>query len=170
MELTDLKAPEPVRGIPPWQDPRWVAAAEDWIDAACGQAALTRTGPAQARGRPYSVVARVPTDNGTVWFKANPPASSFEAALMAALAAWYPDRFTAPIAIDVDRAWSLTRDGGPTLRDQPRAAHRAARPRPDLGSALSVLPRPRRTRGPRRPDTDRHAQFRPAGQLASRTG
>jgi hypothetical protein len=118
MELTDLKAPEPVRGIPPWRDPQWVAAAEDWIDAACARASLTRTGPAQARGRPYSVVARVPTDIGTVWFKANPPAASFEPALLAALAAWYPDRFIAPIAVDLDRAWSLTRDGGPTLRDQ----------------------------------------------------
>ncbi len=118
VELTDLKAPEPVRGIPPWQDQHWLAAAEDWIDAACARAALTRTGPAQARGRPYSVVARVPTDNGTVWFKANPPASRFEPALLAALAAWQPDRFTVPIAVDLDRAWSLTRDGGPTLRDE----------------------------------------------------
>jgi hypothetical protein len=118
MKVTDLKAPAPVRGVPPWDDARWLAEAETWIDAACAQAALTRAGPAQARGRPYSVVARVPTDSGTVWFKANPPASSFEPALMAALAAWHPDRFTAPIAVDLDRAWSLTRDGGPTLRDQ----------------------------------------------------
>jgi hypothetical protein len=118
VELTDLKAPAPAHGTPPWQDRQWVAEAEGWIDAECARAALTRTGPALARGRPYSVVARVPTDQGTVWFKANPPASSFEPALLVALAAWYPDRFTAPIAVNQDRAWSLTRDGGPTLREQ----------------------------------------------------
>jgi hypothetical protein len=118
MELIDLKAPEPVRGIPPWEDQRWLGEAEDWIDATCARASLTRTGRAQVLGRPYSVVARVPTRDGTVWFKANPPASSFEPALLAALSGWHPDRFTAPIAVDLDRAWSLTRDGGPTLRDE----------------------------------------------------
>jgi hypothetical protein len=117
MEFTDIKAPAPVEGIPPWQDPRWVAAAEDWIDAGCARAGLARTGPALARCRPYSVVARVPTGNGSLWFKASPPASGFEPALLAALAAWHPDRFAAPIATDLDRAWSLTRDGGPTLRE-----------------------------------------------------
>lgn len=118
MEFTDLKAPDPVQGTPPWRDPRWLAEAQDWIDGECARAGLPRTGPALARGRPYSVVARVPTEGGTAWFKASPPASRFEPALIAALAAWHPDRFAAPIAVDLDRAWSLTRDGGPTLREQ----------------------------------------------------
>jgi len=122
IEFNDLKAPEPLDGTPPWQDPQWLAAAEDWIEAECGRAARTRIGPAWGRGRPYSVVARVPTASGTVWFKANPPAARFEPALLVALADWHPDRFAAPIAVDLDRAWSLTRDGGVTLRaDQPRA-------------------------------------------------
>ena len=30
MEFTDIKAPEPVAGIPPWRDPLWLAEAEDW--------------------------------------------------------------------------------------------------------------------------------------------
>jgi hypothetical protein len=115
MEFTDIKAPEPVTGIPPWQDPAWVAEAEDWIAAGCARAGLVRTGPALGRGRPYSVVARVPTSDGAVWFKASSPPARFEPALLAALAAWYPDQFAAPVAVDQDRAWSLTRDGGPTL-------------------------------------------------------
>jgi hypothetical protein len=118
IEFDDVKAPDPVEGRPPWQDPQWLAAAADWIDAECARAALVPAGPARGRGRPYSVVARVPTDNGTVWFKANPPAARFEPALLVALADWHPDRFAAPIAVDLDRAWSLTRDGGPTLRDR----------------------------------------------------
>ncbi|HEY0934062.1 MAG TPA: hypothetical protein VGD91_09990 [Trebonia sp.] len=120
MELTDIKAPDPVRGIPPWQDPAWIAAAEDWITAGCAAAGLTRAGPALVRGRMYSVVLRVPVRKGTVWFKASPPASGFEPALIAALADWYPDQFTVPLAVDPGRSWSLTRDGGPTL------AHRQA--------------------------------------------
>jgi hypothetical protein len=122
VEFTDIKAPDPIDGVPPWQDSRWAAAAEGWISGQCARAGLARTGPALGRGRVYSVVARVPVANGTVWFKASPPASSFEPALLVALARWYPDRFTAPVAVDLDRAWSLTSDGGPTLRE------RAARP------------------------------------------
>jgi Phosphotransferase enzyme family len=116
MEFTDIKAPDPVAGTPPWQDLGWIDAAEAWIDAECARARLTRAGPAQARGRPYSVVARVPVAGGAVWFKASPPASRFEPALLAALARWYPGQFTAPVAVDPSRAWSLTRDGGATLR------------------------------------------------------
>jgi Phosphotransferase enzyme family len=118
VEFTDLKAPDPLEGIPPWRDPGWVADADAWIDAECARAGLARAGPAMARGRPYSVVARIPTRSGTVWFKASPPASRFEPALLAALAAWHPETFTAPVAVDLERAWSLTRDGGPTLREQ----------------------------------------------------
>lgn len=132
MEFTDIKAPEPVQGIPPWDDPRWVAEAEDWIAAGCARSGLARTGPAQGRARPYSVVARVPTADGTVWFKASPPASSFEPALLKALATWYPGRFPAPVAVDLDRAWSLTRDGGPTLRQA--GAHAG-----DLGAWHAML-------------------------------
>jgi hypothetical protein len=116
MEFTDIKAPAPVAGIPPWQDPAWVAEAEDWISAECARAGLARTGTALGRGRSYSVVARVPTSGGTVWFKASPPPARFEPALVDALATWLPDQFPPPVSVDQDRAWSLTRDGGPTLR------------------------------------------------------
>jgi hypothetical protein len=117
VEFTDIKAPEPARGVPPWRDPRWVMDADAWIDAQCAAAGLARAGPVLARARPYSVVARVPVSGGTVWFKASPPGSAFEPALLAALAAWQPGRFTRPLAIQPDRAWTLTRDGGPTLRE-----------------------------------------------------
>src|ERR1700722_9317486 len=116
VEFTDIKAPEPVAGIPPWQDPAWVAEAEGWISAESARDGLARTGPALARGRPYSVVARVPTSGGTVWFKASPPAARFEPALVDALATWLPDQFPPPVAVDQDRAWSLTRGGGPAPR------------------------------------------------------
>jgi hypothetical protein len=123
IEFDDVKAPDPVEGEPPWRDAQWLAAAEDWIGAECARAALVPAGPAQGRGRAYSVIARVPTDSGTVWFKASPAGSRFEPALLVALAHWHPDRFPGPIAVDVDRAWSLTRDRGATLREhQSRSA------------------------------------------------
>jgi hypothetical protein len=118
MEFTDIKAPAPVNGVAPWQDARWVAEADAWIAAECARAGLTRAGQAQARCRSYSVVARVPVADGNVWFKASPPPSRFEPALLGALARWYPGQFAAPVAVDLGRAWSLTRDGGPTLRQQ----------------------------------------------------
>ncbi len=65
MEFTDIKAPEPDAGVPPWRDPRWLAEAEDWIDAACARAGLARAGQATGRARVYSVVARVPVGGGT---------------------------------------------------------------------------------------------------------
>jgi hypothetical protein len=122
VEFTDIKAPDPVAGVPPWRDPLWLAEAQEWIGAECARAGLAPGGPAVGRGRMYSVVARVPVIDGTLWFKARPPASSFEPALLVALAAWYPDRFPAPVAVDLGRAWSLTRDGGPTPRSRTRSA------------------------------------------------
>jgi hypothetical protein len=59
MEFTDIRAPEPVEGIPSWRDGRWLAEAEDWIGAECARAGLARTGPAVGRARMYSVVAPV---------------------------------------------------------------------------------------------------------------
>jgi hypothetical protein len=50
--------------------------------------------------------------------RASSPAAAFEPSLLVALADWYPGRFTAPVAVDTVRAWSLTRDGGPTLRER----------------------------------------------------
>jgi hypothetical protein len=118
MEFTDVNAPEPVSGIPPWRDPQWIAEADAWIDEACERSARRRSGPVTARARMYSVVARVPTDQGIAWFKASPPMSGFEPALLAALARWHPGQFAAPLATDLDRAWSLARDGGQTLRER----------------------------------------------------
>lgn len=115
MEFTNVKVPEPVSGVAPWEDPAWVADADAWIDDACVRSGLSRTGPATVRARMYSLVARVPVDQGTVWFKASPAA---EPALLGALARWRPGFFTAPLAADLERGWILLADGGETLRDR----------------------------------------------------
>ncbi|MBV1850848.1 phosphotransferase [Catellatospora tritici] len=96
--------------------PDWDAALS-WIDTALAAGGRHRTGPvAQTRVRPWSLLARVPVDGTELWFKANGPCSTYEAALMAALARWAPGRVLEPIAVEPERGWSLLPDGGTTLR------------------------------------------------------
>ena len=56
-------------------------------------------------------------EHNAVWFKANPPASAFEATLTSALAHWVPEHVLAPLAVDVDHGWSLLPHGGELFRD-----------------------------------------------------
>jgi hypothetical protein len=86
-----------------------------WIDEHLPAA---RTGPVDVfRDRPWSMVARVPTAAGPVYFKENRGGTRYEAALLPALAQWAPDRVLTPIAADGRRGWTLLPDGGPTLRE-----------------------------------------------------
>lgn len=129
MQIVDIRVPEPVNGLPPWQDPQWLAQADAWIDARLADAGLARDGAPMARARMWSVVARVPlADGGCVWFKANPPASKFEPALLDALTLWAPGMALPPVAVDIGRGWTLSRDAGAHLGDrlkqEPGAASR----------------------------------------------
>jgi hypothetical protein len=108
---------EPAAGASPWTDPAWQARALAWIENELSWHGITVSGPVRPRVRPWSVILRVPTAAGPVWFKANPPGSGFEPGLMAALARWVPAHVVAPLAVDADRRWSLAPDGGGTLRD-----------------------------------------------------
>jgi len=69
------------------------------------------------KDRPWSLVAKVPTTSGLMWFKENRGETGYEAPLLAALARLAPGRVLEPVAIDAERGWSLTPDGGPTLRE-----------------------------------------------------
>lgn len=97
----------------PWADPRWRERALAWIRERLGTGIIGRDEP---RLRAWSITMRVRTDRGSVWFKANPPDSRFEAGLTEALASWAPDRVLTPLAVDAAEGWSLLPDGGPTLR------------------------------------------------------
>ncbi|MGK5442558.1 phosphotransferase [Micromonospora sp. URMC 105] len=100
-----------------WADPHWQASALDWVADQLGRQGRRVTGPVQPRVRPWSLVWRVPTDTGDVWFKANNPGTRHEAALLAELARLTPGRVLDPIAVDAGRGWSLLPEGGPSLRD-----------------------------------------------------
>lgn len=94
----------------------WRSEAEDWIALSLGRIGIEVTGEIeQPRIRPWSTQLVVPTDAGTVWFKANCPATAFEPRLHATLAGLEPEEVDAPLAIDAGRGWILTADRGTTL-------------------------------------------------------
>ncbi|MGW4496562.1 aminoglycoside phosphotransferase family protein [Streptomyces sp. NPDC004376] len=103
--------------VTPWDQEDWRRAALDWIGERLAGHGLRASGTPSARVRPWSILMRVPVDgDGTVWFKANPPASRFEAPLTAALADRVPDRVLRPLAVDAGRGWSLLPHEGPLFR------------------------------------------------------
>ena len=103
---------------PIWLDPSWQAQALAWIDGELARLGWRRTGrPDQPHVRPWSTVMRVPSDGGTVWFKAAGPGTAHEARLLEALARWKTPMLLTPVAIEAERAWLLLPDGGTRLRD-----------------------------------------------------
>ncbi|MFG1915036.1 aminoglycoside phosphotransferase family protein [Micromonospora sp. NPDC048898] len=101
----------------PWSTEQWQAGARSWVDARLSQSGRRVTGPVEPRVRPWSLVWRVPTDDGPVWFKANNPGTVHEAVLIATLARLTPARVLTPIAVDPAQGWSLLPDGGESLRE-----------------------------------------------------
>jgi hypothetical protein len=108
---------------------------EQWIESVVPCALA---GPVQVtRERPWSLVAKVPTEQGLLWFKENRGETRYEAGLMQALWQWAPGSVLRPVAIEAQRGWSLLPDGGPTLReagdiDWPAMLARFARLQRDL--------------------------------------
>ncbi|MFJ2742200.1 aminoglycoside phosphotransferase family protein [Streptomyces sp. NPDC087440] len=104
----------------PWDDPDWQRQALAWAERAVADAGL-REDTGRRRGvriRPWSVLVRIPLrGGGNAWFKANPPASAFEAGLGEALARWVPEHVLHPYAVDAGRGWALWPDGGTLFAD-----------------------------------------------------
>lgn len=73
----------------------------------------------EVRRRPWSLVARLPTDIGTVWLKANARAFAHEGPLVAELARLQPGLVLAPLAVHRANGWLVSRDGGETLSPDP---------------------------------------------------
>lgn len=100
-----------------WQDADWLAGAHAWIDDETARLGLRRTGDIeQPHVYPWSTVLRVPTGQGTVWFKANADALRHEAALVGLLSTRRPDLVPPLLATDAERGWMLMADAGEQLR------------------------------------------------------
>jgi hypothetical protein len=79
-----------------WRSPELVDRVHRWIDERLGELGIERTGDIeQPHVEEWSTVMRVPTADGTVWFKANHEPLRHEAALTALVAARAPDRVPA---------------------------------------------------------------------------
>jgi len=100
-----------------WQDPDWLKQAHDWIRSETKRQSIRITGEIeQPHVYPWSTVLRVPTNAGTLFFKATATETVYEATLTQALAGWYPDTMPELLAVDTARGWMLMRDGGEQLR------------------------------------------------------
>lgn len=101
-----------------WRDPDLVDCVHRWIDERLGELGIERTGDIeQPHVEEWSTVMRVPTADGTVWFKANHEPLRHEAALTALVAARAPERVPAMLAFDAGTGWMLMRDAGRRLRE-----------------------------------------------------
>ncbi|MFI8828445.1 aminoglycoside phosphotransferase family protein [Streptomyces sp. NPDC053431] len=105
--------------VTPWAEDAWRAEAMAWVAENLARRGLTPAADGlRVRLRPWSVLVRVPVRGGScVWFKANPPASRFEARLAEALHTWVPGQVLAPLAVDTERGWTLHPDGGELFGD-----------------------------------------------------
>lgn len=102
--------------IKAWAEEEWRSDVEDWVDSACDAYALRRISPIEP-GRPSirSIHVRVPTDAGTLFFKALAPGQFFEARTTSAAASIADDQLVMPLAIDPERGWMLSPDYGSTM-------------------------------------------------------
>ncbi len=92
-----------------WTDATWLGVAHLWIEAQLHQLGRRVTGPIeQPHARPWSTVLRVPTDQGSVWFKANIPRLAYEAQVLKLLAREQPEAGPELLAVDAERGWTLT--------------------------------------------------------------
>jgi hypothetical protein len=106
----------------PWEQPGWQESAADWIEGQLDRLGTQPTGALeQPHLRPWSTVLRLPTTQGSLYFKAVSPLLGHEPALTQALAAWRPDCMPQVLAVESDRGWMLLADGGPTLRSRIQA-------------------------------------------------
>jgi aminoglycoside/choline kinase family phosphotransferase len=101
----------------PWQDPNWLKQAHDWIRAEAARQSIQITGEIeQPHMYPWSTVLRVPSNEGTLFFKATAAETVYESALTEKLASWFPDCMPELVAVEPARGWMLMCDGGEQLR------------------------------------------------------
>ena len=104
-------------GARTWLDPGWRADALAWVETTLADTGRTISGAVeQPHVRPWSTALRVPTDAGTVWFKASGPGPAHEGPLLEVFRRLGIAHVLLPLAVHPDRPWILFEDGGPTMR------------------------------------------------------
>lgn len=101
-----------------WTTPEWLAEATAWIRSELDDRGIALTGPfEQPHVYWWSTALRVPTSEGSLWFKAAQEIHRFEIPLTLLLASLRPEVTAVPIAVDAGRGWMLSRDAGTRLRE-----------------------------------------------------
>jgi hypothetical protein len=119
----------------PWDRAGWRESVAVWIDESLAMLRVEATAPVEhVRQRPWAAIALIPTADGPLYFKADPPSESFEPALTQWLAQRRPDVIPDVLRIDGERGWLLTRDAGTPLRE-----HMANPPDPTIWDDLLPL-------------------------------
>lgn len=113
----NTNGPRIKRFNPPWEDPGWRATAFRWIEEQAHQLGYSIVGQSRSvHARPWSTVLQVPTDRGSLYFKAGGPTQAFEPGLLRLLSERSPQNTLPLLAAEKSRGWSLMPDGGQTLR------------------------------------------------------
>ncbi|PKO00621.1 MAG: hypothetical protein CVU42_03500 [Chloroflexi bacterium HGW-Chloroflexi-4] len=101
----------------PWQASTWFEESSGWIKNCLQQNNLElSSAPIIIHSAPWSVVFKVPTNNGVYFFKALCPVLKHEALVAKQLSFWQPNLVQPALEIEPDRGWLLMPDGGTTLR------------------------------------------------------
>lgn len=100
-----------------WTSEAFLVEARAWVADQLASRAVELTGDwDQPHARPWSSAVRFETTDGRVWLKVNGPGTSHEPALIQLLDARLPGVVPEVLAVHPTLGWSLSRDGGPTLR------------------------------------------------------
>jgi hypothetical protein len=101
-----------------WTSPAFHGEVRSWVAQRLADRDVELTGDwAQPHARVWSSTIRFETTAGRVWFKVNGRGTRHEPRLLQLLGDRVPDLVPEVIAVDDDRGWSLSRDGGPLLRE-----------------------------------------------------
>ena len=107
-DLLDVLAEPAAPNRVAWARPGFLAEAHAWLTTQLAAHGLSVTGPLQVRRHwSLSVLLRVPTNGGDVYFKAVPPVFQQEPRLTQFLALRFPSRVPGVLAIDPERRWLL---------------------------------------------------------------
>ena len=100
-----------------WNSPTWRAQALEWIRSETERHSMMITGEIeQPHVYAWSTVMRVPTNAGTLFFKATAGETIYEIVLTQKMTGWFPESLPELVAVDAARGWMLMRDGGDQLR------------------------------------------------------
>jgi hypothetical protein len=99
-----------------WTQAAWRNDAEQWIRPRLSELGFSLRGPIeQPHVRPWGTVLRLPTDEGTLWFKSSITPLAYEARLLELVAARRGDCVPQLLAVDTASGWMLMADAGALL-------------------------------------------------------